>query len=60
MGGWWFDAGRLLFAATRGKLVLGNWAKTLHPRNVGFAEFMNKFVSHLRGGKLYLARRKHS
>jgi hypothetical protein len=41
-------------------LVLGNWAKTLHPRNVGFAEFVNNFMSHLRGGKLCFARRKHS
>jgi hypothetical protein len=42
------------------KTVLGNWAKTLHPQNIGFTEFVNKFVSHLRGGKLCLARRKHS
>jgi hypothetical protein len=26
-------------------LVLGNWAKTFHPRNVGSAEFMNIFVN---------------
>jgi hypothetical protein len=41
-------------------LVLGNWTKTLHPRNVGFAEFMNNFVNHLQGGKLCFVRRKHS
>jgi hypothetical protein len=41
-------------------LMLGNWAKTLHPRNVGFAEFVNKFVNHLRDGKFCLVRRKHS
>jgi hypothetical protein len=35
-------------------LVLGNWAKTLHPRNVEFAEFVNKFVICLRGRKFFL------
>jgi hypothetical protein len=40
--------------------MLGNWAKTLHPRNVGFTEFVNTFVSHLRAGKLCFAGRKHS
>jgi hypothetical protein len=40
--------------------MLGNWAKTLHHRNVRFTEFVNKFVSHLRAGKLCFARMKHS
>jgi hypothetical protein len=41
-------------------LVLGNWAKTLHPRNVGSVEFVDKFVSHLRRVMLYFTRRQHS
>jgi hypothetical protein len=40
------------------KIYVGELVKTLHPRNVGFAEFMNKFVSHLRGWKLYFARKE--
>jgi hypothetical protein len=40
-------------------LVLGNWAKTLHPRNVTFAEFVNIFVNNLRDGKFCFVRRKH-
>jgi hypothetical protein len=41
-------------------LVLGNWAKTLHPRNVGYAKFVNKFVGHLRREVFCFARRQHS
>jgi hypothetical protein len=41
-------------------LVLGNWAKTLHLQNVGFAEFVNKFVDHLQSGRFCFMRRKHS
>jgi hypothetical protein len=26
-------------------LVLGNWEKTFHPRNVGFAVFVNKLTN---------------
>jgi hypothetical protein len=29
-------------------LVLGNWAKTLHPRNVGSTKFVDKLVGLLR------------
>jgi hypothetical protein len=36
-------------------LVLGNWAKTLHPRNVRDAKFMNKFVGHLWRGMFCFA-----
>jgi hypothetical protein len=34
--------------------------KTLHPRNVGFAEFVNKFMSHFQSGKLCFTRMRHS
>jgi hypothetical protein len=33
------------------RLVLGNWAKSFHPRNVGVAEFVNIFVIVPQGGK---------
>jgi hypothetical protein len=41
-------------------IVLRNRAKTLHLWNVGFAEIVKKFVSHLGSGVLFFARRKHS
>jgi hypothetical protein len=42
------------------RYLLGNWAKTLHPRNVGSAKFVRMFVNHLRGGRFCFVRRKHS
>jgi hypothetical protein len=41
-------------------LVLGNWAKTFHPRSVEVTEFVNIFMNVPQGGKFCFMTRKHS
>jgi hypothetical protein len=41
-------------------LLLGNWVKTYHPRNVGFTEIVSIFVSKPWDEKFSYVKRKHS